>query len=392
MLQNRNIIIFGEDWGRFPSTTQHIGKVLLKFNRIMWIGSLAHRKPNFSIKDLRRIFEKLKRIIELGRLDASSYDSSTPIQIHPFILPFHDSKLSRRINERQLKRTILKAIKQYEFHDPVLLTSSPLIGSLIGKIGETSSHYFCLDDYSHFDGAFHSLLELEKEMLNKISSCFAVSELLVDSKKTKSGHSFFLPQGVLVEHFTSDKDKIPLQLINLKKPVIGFFGLISEWIDLELIVLSAKKLPDFTFLVIGKPSIDISIFNQAPNIKFIGEIPFKKLPNFASAFDVGIIPFKINELTIASNPLKLLEYLSLGIPVVSVNLPEVNKFKSYVEIANNYEDFVSKIASCISHDSDQKRNERRKIAEQYSWESITEFISEKIIAIEKNNRDTQTNN
>ena len=67
MLKNRNIIIFGEDWGRFPSTTQHIGKVLLKFNRIMWVGSLAHRKPNFSIKDFVRILEKLRSIITFNK-------------------------------------------------------------------------------------------------------------------------------------------------------------------------------------------------------------------------------------------------------------------------------------------------------------------------------------
>jgi len=244
----------------------------------------------------------------------------------------------------------------------------------------------------HFDGAFDSLLELEKEMLAKISSCFAVSELLVDSKKTKSGRNYYLPQGVLIEHFTKSKEKIPLELRSLKKPVVGFFGLISEWIDLELIVFSAKKLPDFTFLIIGKPSVNTSIFNQAPNIKFIGEISFNELPNFASVFDVGIIPFKINELTIACNPLKLLEYLSLGIPVVSVNLPEVNKFKSCVDIANNYEDFVSQIKMAVQKDTEQKRKERLSVAEKYSWESITQNICEKILSIEKNKNNIELQN
>jgi len=384
MLKNRNIIIFGEDWGRFPSTTQHIGKVLLKFNRIMWVGSLAHRKPNFSIKDFVRILEKLRGIVTFNKKDNLVFRSNAPLQIHPFIIPFHDSKTIRKINERILTRTISKAIKRYDFFNPVLITSSPLIGNILGNIGETSSHYFCLDDYLHFDGAFKSLLELEKEMLTKISTCFAVSELLVDSKKTKSGRNYFLPQGVLIEHFTKSKEKIPLELRSLKKPVIGFFGLISEWIDLELIVFSAKKLPNFTFLVIGKPSVNTSIFNQASNIKFIGEIPFNELPNFASVFDVGIIPFKINELTIACNPLKLLEYLSLGIPVVSVNLPEVRKFKSHVGIADNYDDFVNQIKMAVQKDTEQKRKERLSVAEKYSWESITQNICEKILFIEKN--------
>ena len=220
-------------------------------------------------------------------------------------------------------------------------------------------------------------------MLSRISSCFAVSERLVESKKAKSGNTFFLPQGVLVEHFKKNEENIPFQLRNLNKPVIGFFGLISEWIDLDLIVFSAKKMADCTFLVIGKPTVDISILNGVSNIKFVNEISFKDLPNYASAFDVGIIPFKLNELTLASNPLKLLEYLSLGIPVVSVNLPEVNKFKSYVLIAENYEDFVHKIMIAVEHDSETKRSERVAIAKKYSWESITELICEKVSIIEK---------
>jgi glycosyltransferase involved in cell wall biosynthesis len=108
------------------------------------------------------------------------------------------------------------------------------------------------------------------------------------------------------------------------------------------------------------------------------------LPNFASVFDVGIIPFKINELTIACNPLKLLEYLSLGIPIVSVNLSEVRKFKSHVDIADNYDDFVNQIKMAVQKDTEQKRKERLSVAEKYSWESITQNICEKILFIEKN--------
>ncbi len=382
MLQNRNIIIFGEDWGRFPSTTQYIGKVLLQFNRVMWIGSLAHRKPNFSLKDFIRLAEKLKRMLGFGDDGKTKSEKITPILIYPFIIPFHDNRLIRKINNKLLKRALLNAIKNYNFDNPILITSTPLISKIIGEIGETSSHYFCLDDYSHFDGVFKLLLNSENEMLSRISSCFAVSERLVELKKAKSGNTYFLPQGVLVKHFKRNEENIPFQLRNLNKPVIGFFGLISEWIDLDLMVFSAKKMTNCTFLVIGKPTVDISILNQVSNIKFVNEISFKDLPSYASAFDVGIIPFKLNELTIASNPLKLLEYLSLGIPVVSVNLPEVNKFNSYVQIAENYEDFVHKIRIAVEQDSETKRIERIAIAKKYSWESITELICEKVSIIE----------
>ena len=382
MLKDRNIIIFGEDWGRFPSTTQHIGKVLLKYNRVIWIGSLAHRKPNFSLRDVKRVFEKLKNIFKPREKKLIVEQPEYPILIHPFIIPLHDFKLVRRINSFLLRRAILKAIKKYKFERPILITSTPVIYDLIGKLGETSSHYFCLDDYSHFDRAFNSLIQMEKELLAKVTSYFAVSQLLLGMKQASSGNNFFLPQGVQTEHFKKNIDTIPEDMKNLKKPVIGFFGLISEWIDLDLITHSASELPDCNFLIIGKHSVDVGVFKKYLNINFIGEVPFSVLPNYASTFDVGIIPFKVNELTLACNPLKLLEYLSLGIPVVSVNLPEVIKFNSVAYIAKDYQDFVEKIKMALNENNSELTNLRLSVANKYSWTSITEAICNKIIFLE----------
>lgn len=381
-LQNRNIIIFGEDWGRFPSTTQHIGRQLLKQNKIIWVGSLAHRKPKFSSSDLKRITEKLKNIFGLTKSSKSNSVQISPIIIHPFFIPFHDYRIVRILNNKLLQRKILNAIKENNFSNPILITSSPIVSGLLGKISETSSHYFCLDDYSNFDGAFSCLKQLEKELLEKISSCFCVSDKLYEVKKAKSGYTFYLSQGVENEHFKLNKERIPSDLKELRKPIVGFFGLISEWFDLDLLMYAAKGLPDYTFLIIGKATVDLSILNDFKNIKYIGEVNFNELPNFASCFDIGIIPFKVNDLTNACNPLKLLEYLSLGVPVVSVNLPEINKFGEIIQIANTYEEFVTKIKYSIVEDSEQKRSERRSVAENYSWESITNAISEKILLVE----------
>lgn len=377
MIKDRNIIFFGEDWGRFPSTTQHIAKEFLRFNKIMWIGSLAHRRPTLSYRDIKRVIEKIISIFQSSSKPSSI--NSYPIIINPLIIPLHDLKLFRKINNYLLLKRIKHAIIENNFFDPIIITSSPLIGSVLGKLQETSSHYLCLDDYSHFAGAFKSIINLEKDLLSKISSSFSVSSLLVDTRVPKSGHSYFLPQGVQIDHFVKDEAKIPAFLKNIKKPVIGFFGLVSEWIDIELIVYTAKKLPNYTFLILGKPSIDTSIFKRSKNIVFLGEIPFSKLPNYASIFDVGIIPFKVNELTLACNPLKLLEYLALGLPVVSVDLPEVRKFEESVLISSDKDDFVIKIQNAVERKTSRNY---REIAEAFSWQSIAEYVSTKILYIE----------
>jgi glycosyltransferase involved in cell wall biosynthesis len=382
MIKNRNIIVFGEDWGRFPSTTQHIVKVFLKYNRIMWIGSLGHRKPEFTLADIKRVIEKVLNILRPKPLS----EKSDVITIHPIIIPLHDIKFIRSINEFLLKRKLRKAIREHNFNNPIIITSTPIIGKILGSFGETSSSYFCLDDYSMFEGAFKSMLKLENQLLKKVTCSFAVSDLLKDTRIPATKKSFFLPQGVDVDHFIKKIDTIPEELRKLKKPVIGFFGLVSSWIDIDLIVYCAKQLPNYTFLIIGKPSVDVSKFDTSPNINFIGEVPFAKLPLYASVFDVGMISFVVNELTIACNPLKLLEYLSLSIPVVSTNLPEVQKFKDDVLVANNYDEFVNGIKKSVMEAEQSDAIKRRMIAEKFSWSSIAENISTEILKAEAETR------
>jgi len=381
MLKNRDIIIFGDDWGFYPSTIQHIGKILLKQNRIFWIGSLGLRKPKLQLYDIYRIFKKGRNIF----IKNNNTKSSSPvIQLYPFILPFHDLKYIRKLNTISLLIFLKRKIIQYKIKNPILITSNPIIAEIIGKLGESSSHYICLDDFTKFDGAFKSIEYLENKLLEKVDSSFSVSQKLIFSRVPKTGHSYYLPQGVDIEHFSPFDKSIPKTVANLKRPIIGFFGLLTPWVDIELIIETAKKFDNTTILLLGRTNIDISHISTIKNIVYLGEIPYDKLPSFAQVFDVGLIPFVVNNLTIAANPLKLLEYFALGIPVVSSKLPEVEKFNKYAYIADDSESFINLIKTALDEDSREKRNERRELAKRYSWYQITQNISDKIIEIENN--------
>ena len=380
MIKNRDIIIFADDWGWYPSTIQYIGKILAKYNRIFWIGSLGLRKPKFHFYDMRRFIVKGIKIIFNKSIKKNP---SSIILIHPPVLPFHDYKIIRRYNNYILKKTISKKVKHYDIKNPILITTTPIIPELIGKLGETSSYYICLDDFTKFDGAFKCIGNLEKELLNNVYACFAVSNSLMQSRKPASGNVFFLPQGVDTDHFQQINNKIPDKIRDIKNPIVGYFGLLASYIDLDLIVDCAKAYPDFSFVILGRYNVDISILNNLENIHYLGEVPYNNLPSYAKYFDVGIIPFKINELTIVSNPLKLLEYLALGIPVVSTKLPEVEKFKDNVFIAENNKQFIELLSEAVKDNQNDKKESRKKIAEKYSWYTITCNLSNIIENIEK---------
>jgi len=381
MIKNRDIVFFADDWGRFPSTMQHIGKVLAQNNRVIWVGSLGLRKPKFNLSDLKRVVEKLKGYTQKS---VPAENEKVPvIVVNPFVLPFHDSFVIRQINKVLLTGKLKKAIENNGFKNFIIITSSPVMQSIVGRLGEKSAYYFCLDDYTLFDGAFKSLRMLETKLLKKVNAAFSVSEGLRTTRIPESGKSYFLPQGVELSHFREIKNVPDKTTLGLKGKVIGFFGLLSEWINITLFVKAAKKYPDYSFLIIGRATVNITIFGECPNIKYIGPVQYSVLPGYAALFDVGLVPFIVNDLKIAANPLKMLEYMSLGMPVVSTDLPEVRKFEDYIYVAKNDEEFINMIGLAVSRDNDSLKGERMKKADSYSWEAIADSISEKILLSEK---------
>jgi glycosyltransferase involved in cell wall biosynthesis len=383
MLKNRDILIFGEDWARFPSTTQHIGKVLLENNRVFWVGSLGHRKPRFVWSDVGRAFEKMGNMF-FGRNQKKSEtdQGKSPILINFPWIPYHDVLLIRKINNFFLKRKIKSVIKDYNLTDYVLITSTPLLGSVVKDLGPKSSHYLCLDDYSEFDGAFDALLIEEQALLEQVDTNFSISDILARTRKPINGKSVFITQGVEVDHFGKPNKSTPESLKHLSGPIVGFFGLVSEWVDIELIMYSASKLPDYTFVVVGRSTVDLSGFKQYKNIICTGIVPYSELPDYASIFDVGSIPFRVNELTLACNPLKMIEYFALGLPVVSTALPEVEKFGDAVLISRSNDEYVNLLKEAVESISPEMREKKLKLANGYSWTTITEKISIRIIESE----------
>ncbi|PKL83330.1 MAG: hypothetical protein CVV24_05525 [Ignavibacteriae bacterium HGW-Ignavibacteriae-3] len=387
MITNRDIIIFNDDWGRFPSTLQHIARVLMNNNnRIFWVGSLGLRKPKISLSDFNRAAQKFIRVLFKKR-EKDNSEEIVPVLIYPFVIPFHDLKIIRKLNDFLIAREVNKILAENNALRPLFITSAPISDGLVGKLGESCSIFYCVDDYSFMDRAFKCIPSREKLLVEKVDAVFAVSDSLIQSRKSPSGNTFFAPQGVQTAHFKK-KPHIPDSLSEKKSPVIGFFGLISEWINLELIYDCVINYPGYNFILIGKSVRDLNRFNDCKNFTYLGAVDYKELPDYASVFDVGLIPFELNEITIPANPLKLLEYFSLGIPVVSTNLPEAKKFSELAFIARNNSEFVDMIRMAVEDNKSERNLLRTQKAEEYSWEAVTEKVFDTVLKIEsdKNNK------
>ena len=159
----------------------------------------------------------------------------------------------------------------------------------------------------------------------------------------------------------------PVELAGLKGPVAGYFGAISDWFDPEPIAQLAAMAPQLHIVLIGAVTTNLTGLKAYPNIYFLGEKPYRDLPAYLRCFNVCLIPFKNNELTQATNPVKLYEYLAAGKAVVATDLPEIRQFADVVTVVGNPADFAAAVIRLIQ-EGDQAAEVRRQRVQLESWE------------------------
>jgi Glycosyl transferases group 1 len=193
--------------------------------------------------------------------------------------------------------------------------------------------YYCTDEWSSFsfvDGK--KVGEMVKSLATRADVVFATSRPLVEKLSRFNPEVHLASHGVKYEMFAlalEDSTALPSDLAALPRPRLGFYGLIEEWLDLELIGYLATRHPEWNIALIGKTCVDTSSLDRLPNVHFLGRKPHSELPAYCKGLDVALIPHKVNELTRHMNPIKLREYLSAGLQIVSTDLPEMWHFPDY---------------------------------------------------------------
>lgn len=376
-----SVIFFGEDWGRHPSTGQFIAQELLdRGYRVLWIDSLGLRQPSLSRVDVGRIFKKLRTAL-FTQSSESEKDSNGPenrafIHLVPLVIPFHKYAGARVINRWTLVRSIRGICARHKMVDPVLVVACPGAEGVVGRLREKKSIYYCADEYSVFPGMDRNLVGmLEQKLIRRVNVLVVTSRGLLKTKKREGIPIHFLPHGVDYLHFSkadSGETVMPEEARTIKKPVIGYHGLIQDLIDFDIIRGIARKRPEWSIVMIGEAIFDAKKIPEEKNIHFLGKKRYEDLPSYIKAFDVGLIPYKIVERTVYANPVKLREYLASGKPIVSTALPEVLHYRDVVRIADDANGFVKEIESLLSNDRPADSKMRMEKARAESWDVIVD--------------------
>ena len=377
MIRNESIICFAHDFQGDPTSKTHIMRILSEKNRILWVNSIGMRRPTVSGRDARRMVAKLRQLTRgLVRVSPSLHVAS------PLALPLPGVPGVDQLNARLLTTSIRYFARRAGLTRPIVWTFLPNTIGLVGKLGESRVIYHCVDEYSAFAGVpREALRRMEEALVRRADLVLASSETLASERRQWNPRTHFVSHGVDVRHFARALEADlapPADATGLGRPVVGFFGLIAEWIDLELIGEIARRRPAWTVVLIGKANVDTSALRALPNVRLLGQKPYETLPAYCRAFDVGIIPFRIDALTVRANPLKLREYLAAGLPVVSSDLPEVRKYDRLVHVATGVDGFLAAIETALAERGAADDRARSASMAHESWEARVEQISELI--------------
>ncbi len=231
--------------------------------------------------------------------------------------------------------------------------------------------YDCHDRMSGFSNVASEIAALEPALV-------AASDLVICSAESLRAHC--LASGAFADrcHVVRNAvEKMPSPDLSLPRaqPVIGYLGAIEDWFDAEAIRSAALARPAWRFVLAGRIETGaIEALQGLPNIEFAGEISRDRVPDLLAGFDVGMIPFRLNPLTIAADPIKLYEYLGAGLPVVSARLPETQRFAGYIRYYESLGDFVEAIESALVERDETTRKRRQLAVAEETWDSRARLI------------------
>ena len=351
--------VFGEDWGRHPSSTQHIFKHMIREHDIHWINSIGMRSPKLCVKDIGRIFEKGSSYFKKNGVTVVT--RTKPKVYQPKLLPFHGSRFVQFLNKKLFQPQSTS----------VLWTSLPTSVYLHDNLKPSCTVYYCGDDFGALDGVDHKMVAIhEKNLAEQADIIFTINKNL--ARKFPYPKTYILDHGVDYELFSTPQER-PKDLPHRKK-IAGFYGSIQSWLDLDLIEGLAKELSDWTFVFIGVIHVDVSALKTYSNIYFLGSKEHHELPAYVQHWNVSLLPFKNTKQIEACNPLKLKEYMTAGSPIVSTRFPAVEVFEGLVHVTDK-EGFSKAIKAALSEERGQK-NIRQAIMKQHSWEVRAQYVQD----------------
>jgi hypothetical protein len=376
-LVGRDIVCFSNDWDGDPLSKTHLMRILARDNRVLWVNALGIRTPKANANDAQRIVKKLR--------DAARGITEPEPNLHvlaPLYVPAaYGSEAMRALNRIFVRQQVLFAMRRLGMRRPLTWAFLPSAAWVAGTLGEEAVIYHVVDEFSAFSDASEHVQELERRLLRRADLVIASAERLVESKRRENPRTVLVRHGVDFAHFSRALDpalEVPADLAALPTPVIGFFGLVADWIDLELVREVADAFPRASVALLGKVTTSLAPLEGARNVHLLGRKPYAELPAYCKGFTVALTPFRRNELALNANPLKAREYVAAGLPNVCTDLPELRATPGCT-VAPDRRAFVEAVGRALQDGG--PRRDRSELVRSEGWEAKVEEIRGHVAAV-----------
>lgn len=361
-------VVFSDDWGRHPSSCQHLFQRIIPQAQVIWVNTIGLRTPRASLYDIKRAMQVMRAWVRPGaqagtrpRANGAERavdgvptmrcaEAATPHVLSPVMWPSFRGPRSSALNHHLLSRAVHKTLRRVApGKHPILVSTTPTMPGLFRDHAFRRKVYYCVDDFTHWHGIDgRAVHRLEQETLDACDLMIASSSAILASRSSFVPAATLLTHGVDLAHFSHVRRDPSSPLAALPGPLVGMFGVFDRRIDGAALKNAARLSPQATFVILG-PVVDRDPdeFRDVPNIRFMGAVPYSSLPGHVGHFDLCILPYVVGESTCSINPLKLKEYLATGKPVIVTPLPEALRLAEYLTVAGP-EEFPRAVASALA--------------------------------------------
>lgn len=360
------------------------GNYLIVFSHLRW--QFVTQRPQHIIHRLAQTDRILFVEESIGNEENEGQGSANIIQVNE-----HITVLQPRVSGKMFFPFLESLLETYTselgFYKPILWFYSPAFVEMIHAIDHSLVVYDCMDELSAFKGASQQLIDQEKKLFQYADIVFTGGHSLYEAKRKLHPEVYCFPSSVDAQHFEKArrlKTLVPADIQNIPHPIVGFYGVIDERINVGLIKKIARALPEVSFVMIGPVvKIDPRTLPQAENIYYLGQKAYNLLPTYLKAMDVTMMPFALNASTKFISPTKTLEFMAAGKPIISTPIVDVKKsFRKEVMIANGATQFIQAIKNALAETTTQKRKReklQRAVIRATSWDN-TVMMMQKILA------------
>ncbi len=378
MAEPTPLLVFADDWGRHPSSCQHLVRHLPGRPPVYWVNTIGTRPPRLDLATARRGMEKARQWLR----PAAGEELPANLRVlNPKMWPWFGSRFARALNRELLARQLNPLLERLPA-PAVAVTTHPLVADLPGRLAVARWVYYCVDDFGQWPGLDQPTLRtMEEKLVGRADALVAVSEVLQERLRRMGRSSHLLTHGVDPDFWNGGQEGLP-RLAGLERPLVVFWGVTDRRLDTAFVSRLAADLGRGTVLLAGPEADPDPTLAGLARVVRLGPLPFADLPRLAREAAVLVMPYADLPVTRAMQPLKLKEYLAAGRPAVVRDLPAARPWADCLALAATPEAFSHAVRRRLEEGlPDGQRRARARLAGE-TWAGKARAFAELALNLE----------